>query len=392
MPEAIWSFNNTTEVFFGKGCVDLVGSIAKKYAVTNTVMLVSYGSRTLEKLMAEVQEKLEQENFRVVQFKGVVPNPTLAKAEEGIALARQADVGLVIGVGGSAADTAKAIALGCRYEGNLWDLYVGEGEKGEVLPIGAIMTLAGTGSETSIYTVLTNEEIPLKLGFGAPETRPAFACLDPTLTFTVPAYQTACGSCDMFVHILDAYLGRSTDMDMSYAMSEAVMRTIIKYAPKALETPTDYNARAQLMQAGMLAMGRFATMSLDANLGNHTLAEDLGAVYNVTHGAVLAALTPAWMTFLKKEKFNLLLRYAVNVWHLEPDATNPERTVDEGIRLTKQFFKESLGLPVTLKELGIDIEKDGRMLADRITGQGDWGDAYMLVTQDEAYDIYNMCK
>ena len=195
----------------------------------------------------------------------------------------------------------------------------------------------------------------------------------------------------MFVHVLDAYLGRTTEMDMTYEMAEATMRTIARYAPKALATPDDYNARAQLMQAGMLAMGKFTTMGLDANLGNHTMAEDLGAIYNVTHGAVLAPLTPAWMTYLKKEKFALLLRYAVNVWGLTPDATDPERTVDEGIAMTRNFFR-SLGLPTTLKELGIDIDKNGRALADRINGQGDWGDAYMLVTQDEAFEIYNMCK
>lgn len=388
----VWSFSNTTEIFFGRGCAKQLGALAKRYAVTDTVMLVSYSGRPLATVMDDASSSLKAEGFKVVEFEGVVPNPTLAKAEEGIALARQANAGLIVGVGGgSACDTAKAIALGCKYEGNLWDLYIGEGEMGEVLPIGAVMTLAGTGSETSIYTVLTNEDIPLKLGFGAPETRPAFACLDPELTFTVPAYQKACGACDMFVHVFDAYLGRTSDMDVSYSLSEAVMRNIAHYAPKVLENPTDYNAHAQLMQAGTLAMGRFANMGLDANLGNHTMAEDLGAVYNATHGALLAATTPAWMTFLKKEKFDLLLRYAVNVWHLDPDATDPERTVDEGIACTRRFFK-SLGLPTTLKELGIDFEKDGRMLADRINGQGDWGDAYMLITQDEAYEIYRLCK
>lgn len=388
----VWSFCNTTEIFFGKGCLKEIGKLAKQHAVTDTVMLVSYSGRPLAAILDEAGDAIRKEGLKVVEFDGVVPNPTLAKAEEGIGLARKENVGLLIGVGGgSACDTAKAIALGCRYEGNLWDLYIGEGEMGEVLPIGAVMTLAGTGSETSIYTVLTNEEIPLKLGFGAPQTRPAFACLDPELTYTVPPYQTACGSCDMFVHILDAYLGRSEDMDMTYAMAEAVMRTIIEFAPKVLENPTDYRARAQMMQAGTLAMGRFGTMGLDANLGNHTLAEDLGAVYNVTHGAVLAALTPAWLRYVKKEKFALLLRYAVNVWHLNPDAADPDRTVEEAISKTKAFFK-SLGLPVTLHEMGIDFEKDGRMLADRITGQGDWGDAYMLVTPDEAYEIYRMCK
>lgn len=387
-----FTVTNTTQIYFGRGMEEKIGSLAKEYGTSNTVMLVTYKSNSLKKIIDGLTENIEKEGMKCLVFAEAVPNPLLDKARKGIEVARENSVGLVIGVGGgSCIDMAKAIAAGINCKSDLWDLYTGQAQPENVVPIGAVTTLAGTGSESSPYAVLTNTETMQKIGFGCQETRPKFAILNPEFTYGVKAYQTACGSCDMFAHILDDYLGRSEDMPLSYRISESVMRTVAEYAPVAVKEPENYMARAQLLHAGTMAMGKLATMGLDTNLGLHTMAEDLGAVYNVTHGAALAVLIPAWMYYLKPEKYALLARFAKEVWGIEVDAGNIDKTIDRGIERTKEFFV-SLGLPVTLKELGIDFEKDGKMLADRMKKKGDYGDAYISMTPETAYRIYEMSK
>lgn len=387
-----FTVTNTTQIYFGKGTEELIGRLAAQYGTTDTVMLVTYQGNPLKDIVDRLRNSIEAEGLKCVEYAEAVPNPLLDKAREGIEIARKNNAGLLIGIGGgSCIDMAKAIAAGVNCKSDLWDLYTGKAAPADVLPIGAVTTLAGTGSESSPYAVLTNTETQQKIGFGVQETRPKFAILNPEFTYGVNAYQTACGSCDMFAHILDDYLGRSTDMPLSYRICESVMRTVAEFAPIAIKDPTNYTARAQLLHAGTMAMGKLATMGLDTNLGLHTMAEDLGAVYNVTHGAALSVLIPAWMTYLKSEKQALLARFAKEVWNIEVDAGDVEKTIDLGIARTKEFFV-SLGLPVTLKELGIDFEKDGRMLADRMAKKGDYGDAYISLTPEIAYSVYEMSK
>lgn len=385
-----FSFNNTTDLHYGRDVQKEVGGLVKQWCKTDTVMIVSYAVR-LDKIMDDIEESIREEGFEIVEFNDVVPNPVVSKTRKGIALAKEKNVGLVLGVGGgSCVDTAKAIAAGAKYDGDIWELYEGA-EPGEILPMGAVMTLAGTGSESSIFAVLTNEDIPLKIAIGYPEIRPKFAIMNPEYTFSVNPYQTAAGACDMFAHILDTYLSRTDDEVIFDRTGEAVMKTIREFAPVAVQEPDNYEAREQLMICGTLAMGGFAVMGLEANLGLHTLAEDLGAVYDVTHGAALTALIPAWMTYLIPQKKALLIRYATQVWGIEPDQKDEMKTLYAGIRATAAFFK-SIGMPTNLHELGIDFEADGRMLADRITGQGEFGPAYVDIYPDDAYKIYELAK
>lgn len=389
---ANFMFENPTQIHFGKGVENKIGGLCKQYCVTDTVMVVSYAGGALTEIIARVIENVKAEGLKVVEYYGVVPNPRLDKTEEAIAVAKENNVGMLVGIGGgSCIDTAKAIALGTRLDAPLWDVYTHKAEPGEILPVGVISTLAGTGSETSPFAVLTNTEKVSKIGYGCSEMKPRFALLNPELTYGVPEWQTKCGAFDMFAHICDAYLGRCEDMKLTYRLSEGVMKTVIEYLPVVLKNPTDYEGRSQLMLAGTLAMGKFASMGLDTNLGLHTIAEDLGAVYDVTHGAALSVILPAWMTYLKKEKSALLIRYANEVWGIETDPGNPEKTIDAGIKRTKEFFS-GLGLPTTLKELGIDFEKDGKMLAERLNCHGDYGDAYISLDPGDVYQIYEMVR
>ena len=385
-----FTFENRTQIHFGKGAEKKIGELCKKHSLTDTVMIIS--TNGLAEICKPIKGYIEAEGLKVVEFYGVVPNPKLDKTEDAIKIAKENNVGMTVGIGGgSSIDTAKAIALGTRLDAPLWDVYTHKAEPGEILPIGAISTLAGTGSETSPFAVLTNTETVSKIGYGCDAMKPRFALLNPELTYTVPEWQTKCGSFDMFAHICDAYLGRCDDMKLTYRLSESVMKTVIECLPKVLKKPDDYEGRSQLMLAGTLAMGKFASMGLDTNLGFHTMAEDLGAVYDVTHGAALCALLPAWMTYLKEEKSALLIRYATEVWGIEVNPADPEKTIDEGIERTKEFFG-SLGLPVTLKELGIDFQKDGKMLADRLDCHGDYGDAYISLSPADVYRIYEMAQ
>ncbi len=383
-----FEFENHTRIIFGRGVEHRLAELAKEFARTNTVMLVSYAGNPLKALIETLKSELHAAGFQTTEYYDVVPNPTLDKVEAGILQAREANAGLMVGVGGgSCIDTAKAIAVGRYFEDDLWKLYTGEAEPNEILPVGAISTLAGTGSETSIFAVVTNTALQSKIGYGHPQMQPKFALLNPELSYSVSPYQTACGACDMFAHILDCYLSRTEDMPVTYALSESVVRSVAEFAPVAIRNPDDYEARSQLMLCGTLAMGKFASMGLNVNLGLHTLAEDIGAVYNVTHGAALSALIPAWMTFLRKEKQALLVRFAAEVWHIAPDAGNLNKTVDQAIARTKEFLK-SLGLPVSLAELGIDFEKEGKKLAERINYHDDFGIEYVQLTPEQAYQIY----
>lgn len=389
---ANFMFENGTRIYWGTGVEEEAGKLCREFALTDTVMTVSYAEGPLRPLVERVIGYLKAEGLKVVEYNDVVPNPLLDKTREAIQTAKEQGVGMTLGIGGgSCIDVAKAIALGTRLEKDIWEVYSGAAEPDEILPVGAIMTLAGTGSETSPFAVLTNTEEVSKIGYGCTEMRPRFALLNPELTFGVPAYQTMCGACDIFAHICDAYLGRIEDMKLTSRLSESVMKTVIEYLPAALEKSDDYEARSQLMLCGTLAMGKFASMGLYTNLGLHTIAEDLGAVYNVTHGAALSVILPAWMTYLKKEKFNLLLRYAREVWNLDINADHPEKTVDAAIRKTKEFFA-GVGLPVTLSELGIDFEKDGKMLSERINCTEDYGDAYIALTPEDVYEIYRFAS
>lgn len=385
-------FENGTRLYFGKGMEKEAGRLCRQYTKTDTVMTVSYADGPLRPLVEKVKNCLEAEDLNVVEYNDVVPNPLLDKTREAIQTARENNIGMVLGIGGgSCIDVAKAIALGTGLHTDIWNVYIGEAEPEEVLPVGAIMTLAGTGSETSPFAVLTNTETVSKIGYGCTGMRPRFAILNPELTYGVPAYQTMCGACDMFAHICDAYLGRVEDMKLVNRISESVMKTVIEYLPIVLKQPDNYEGRGQLMLAGTLAMGKFASMGLHTNLGLHTIAEDLGAVYNVTHGAALAVILPAWMTYLKKQKFNLLLRYAREVWNLDIDVDDPGKTVDAAIQKTKEFFA-GVGLPVTLGELGIDFEKDGKMLSERIDCAEDYDDAYIELTSADVYEIYRLAS
>lgn len=378
-----FEYQNQTELVFGRDAIGKVGGRAAAATRSRRAMLVHSGRSAWERpIRDEVVASLEEAGFSVCELEGVVPNPRLSKVREGVELARTEDVGIVIGLGGgSAIDTAKGVAGGACHDGDVWELYAG-GEVTGNLPVGAVPTIAATGSEASVFSVVTNDDTLEKLGCGAPSLRPVFACMNPETTFTLPAWQTACGAADIMAHAMDTYFGDSRDVELQNMLLESVMRCVVRFAPQALATPDDYEARAQLMLAGTFAMSQQLGVGHSTNLAPHEIGENLGGLYDVTHGAVLAVLEPACVRAVMDADPERVVRFANRVFDVAIDTERPLRTAEEGIARLSAFFR-SLGLPATLAELGIDFASERERLFGRVAAWDADGEIYQRYSPEE---------
>lgn len=383
-------YNNYTRILFGKNAEEGLGAQAADFSKAKRALLV-YGSDRVKKdgLLGRVEAALKAEGFETECLGGVVPNPRLSKVHEGIEKARAMGADLIMGVGGgSVMDTAKAIAAGVPYEGDVWDFAIGKAELQTALPVGVVATMAATGSECSEWAVITNDKDMAKLGIGGACLRPAFAVLNPELTMTQPAYQTACGCVDIMAHVMDSYFTRTPDCVLTDNMSLAVLKTVVEFAPIALKEPENYHARAELMWASTLGMSGLLGVDRITCLNGHALGEDFGGLYDLTHGATLAIVEPALLTYKLEEYLPRLVRFAKEVWQVE--GTDDRAVALEGLKRMKEFFS-SMGVPVTFSEVGIDIEKDGRMLAERIEAfEADV--VYVDLSHEDVYQVYMLAK
>lgn len=350
-----FNFYSPTFFEFGKDTETKTGKLVARFG--GKKVLVHYGSGSVVRsgLLARVTKSLEEAGIQYVELGGVVPNPRSGLVYEGIELCRKEGVDFILAVGGgSAIDSAKAIAIGVPYEGDFWDFYQGRPIK-EALPVATILTLAAAGSEASNSSVITHENGNMKRGTGSNLIRPVFSILNPELTTTLPPYQTSCGATDMFAHVLERYFTNTKDVEITDRICEAIMLTIINETPKALADPTDYQARANIMWAGMVAHNDICGVGREQDWATHTLEHELSALYDVAHGAGLAVMFPAWMKYNMKQDVNRFAQFAVRVFGCEMDFQNPERTAKEGIAKFEQFLL-SIGMPIRFKELGAKAE------------------------------------
>lgn len=350
-----FNFYSPTFFEFGKDTETKTGKLVARFG--GKKVLVHYGSGSVVRsgLLARVTKSLEEAGIQYVELGGVVPNPRSGLVYEGIELCRKEGVDFILAVGGgSAIDSAKAIAIGVPYEGDFWDFYQGRPIK-EALPVATILTLAAAGSEASNSSVITHENGNMKRGTGSNLIRPVFSILNPELTTTLPPYQTSCGATDMFAHVLERYFTNTNDVEITDRICEAIMLTIINETPKALADPTDYQARANIMWAGMVAHNDICGVGREQDWATHTLEHELSALYDVAHGAGLAVMFPAWMKYNMKQDVNRFAQFAVRVFGCEMDFQNPERTAKEGITKFEQFLL-SIGMPIRFKELGAKAE------------------------------------
>lgn len=351
-----FNYSIPTNIFFGKDQVNVLGTQIKKYG--NKILLV-YGSGSIKKngIYDKVTEILKDENIEYHELSGVEPNPRITSVREGIKICRENDIKLVLAVGGgSTIDCSKVIAAGYYYEGDAWDIVLDPSKITDALPIASILTLAATGSEMDKGAVITNLDTNQKLGTGHEKMAPKFSILDPTYTFSVPKNQTAAGVIDTMSHIFETYFSNTKEAFLQNRMSEALIKTCINYGRKAMDDPTDYEARANLMWASSLAINGLLSYGKQTEWSVHDMEHELSAFYDITHGVGLAILTPNWMEYaLNEDTVEKFAEYGVNIWEI-CDSKDKFEIANIAIEKTREYFK-SLDMPLTLREVGIAEEK-----------------------------------
>ena len=345
-----------TEVVFGEESEEQVARLVKKYG--GTTVLVHYGGKSALKsgLLNKICNLLDEEGIRYVTLGGVVPNPRLSLVHEGIDLCRHEGVDFVLAVGGgSVIDSAKGIAYGVCFEGEVWDIYLGKAEPKSMLPVASVLTIPAAGSEMSEASVVTNEDGDVKLGYSNDMSRPKFAIMNPRRTFTLPPYPTAAGVTDMMLHTLERYFTQDDDMDLTTDLAEAVLRRMKTAVFEVLKNPEDYRHRAQIMWGGSVAHWGLTGCGVHDDWATHQLEHELSGMFDVTHGAGLAAIWPSWARYVMHENLSRFVRFAVNVMDVPNDFTDPEGTAMKGIEAMERFY-HAIGMPTNIKELiGRDI-------------------------------------
>ncbi len=361
-----FTFWTPTYFAFGQGQASLTGELVRHFGGSR--VLLHYGGGSIKKNGAyeAVTASLQAAGIYYAELPGVSPNPRSGMVYEGIDLCRREGLDFVLAVGGgSVIDSAKAIAMGVGYEGDFWDFFSGKAKIGRVLPIGTVLTLPAAGSEGSPDCVITHEDGNLKWSTPSNDAvRPRFSVLDPSYTFTLPQYQTACGVTDMLAHICERYFTNTKDVEVSDRLCEGLSKSIISAALKVIDSPKDYAARADIMWAGMLAHNNLCGVGREQDWSSHMIEHEVSAYNDCAHGAGLAVVMPAWMDYVLEHDPSRFARWAVNVWGCEPDFSDPLRTAKEGILRFRAFLR-IIGMPLTLKELDVPAEAITEMIEHR---------------------------
>ncbi len=388
-----FTFYSPTYFVFGKDKENEAGNYVKRFGGSKVLIHYGGGSVVRSGLLERVKISLEKASIPYVELGGVKPNPRSGLVYEGIELCRKEKADFILAVGGgSTIDSSKAIAAGAVYDGDFWDFYQGK-EVTEALPVGTILTIAAAGSEGSPNSVITKEDGMFKRGAGGEAIRPVFSILNPALTQTLPEYQTACGATDIMAHVFERYFTNTKDVEITDRLCEAVLLTMIKEVPQAISEPENYEARANIMWAGMVAHNNLCGVGRDQDWASHDMEHELSAVYDCAHGAGLAVVFPAWMTYVYRHDINRFADLAVRVWGCDMDNRNPENTALAGIEELRKFLK-SIGMPLTLKELGAsekDIEKMAETACYGDGGSGTIG-SFVPLQKEDVIKIYNLMK
>ncbi len=351
-----FNFYAPTEVVFGENSEEQVAQLVKKYG--GTKVLVHYGGKSAIKsgLLDKMCRLLKEGGVEFLTLGGVVPNPRLSLARQGIELCRKEGIDFILAVGGgSVIDSAKCIAYGVPYEGDVWDFYLGKDQAKKMLPVACVLTIPAAGSEMSEASVITNEDGDIKLGYSNNLSRPKFAIMNPKRTFTLPPYQTAAGVTDMMMHTMERYFTKDDDMDFTTDIAEAMLRNIKNAVFAVLKNPEDYRYRAQIMWGGSLMHNGLTGCGVADDWATHQLEHELSAMFDATHGAGLAAIWPSWARYTMHENLRRFVRFAVNVMDVPNDFTDPEGTALKGIEAMERFY-HAIGMPINIHELiGRDI-------------------------------------
>ncbi|MBQ7867394.1 MAG: iron-containing alcohol dehydrogenase [Clostridia bacterium] len=385
-----FTFQNPTRIHFGRNALSHLGEEIDRYG--KRVLLV-YGGGSIKRigLYDQVMAILADKQAQVWEVGGVQPNPRLSLVYEGIELCREHNVQLVLAVGGgSAIDTAKAIANGACYDGDAWDLFTGKGSNTEVLPLGTVVTIPAAGSEMSNSSVITREEDQCKRGRNTELNFPKFSILNPEYSYSLPPFQTACGVVDIMAHMMERYFTQVENVELTDRMTEGALRTAINNAAIVMQQPENYDARAEIMWTGCLAHNTLFQTGRVGDWASHKIEHELSALYDIAHGAGLAIVFPAWMKYvLPRGGAKKLAQFATRVLDVPEDFGTVEEIAKEGIARLEVFYR-SLGLTTTLHENGIGADDFDRMAERACAMAGGVLGAFVPLKPEDCKAIYEL--
>ena len=390
-----FKYYTPTKVLFGKNTEDKVAELIQEFGGKKVLIHYGGGSVIRSGLMQKVTDQLDKAGISYIKLGGAVPNPHLSLVYEGIELCKKEGLDFILAVGGgSAIDSAKAIGYGVMNDGDVWDLYDYKKQAKACLPLGVILTLAATGSEMSDSSVITKEEGLVKRGYSSDYCRPRFAIMNPELTMTLPDYQTACGCTDIMMHTMERYFTNGGNMELTDSMAEALLRTVKENAKILVRDPKNYDARAEVMWAGSLSHNGLTGCGNDGgDWMTHKLEHELGGLYDVAHGAGLAAIWGSWARYVYKNCLPRFKKYAINVMGVPADAGSDEEIALKGIEAMEDFYRE-IKMPTNLRELGVNATDDDlKLMAHKcaVGVNGGKGSARFLKEED-MLEIYKMSR
>ena len=377
-----------TKVVFGRGTENEAGKLVKEQGGNRVLVHFGGGSAVKSGLIDRVCQSLEREGISYVKLGGVQPNPRLSLAREGIELCRTEKVDFLLAVGGgSVIDSAKCIGYGLANEGDVWDFYAHKRQAKGCMPIGAVLTIAAAGSEMSRSSVIT------KRGYNDDLSRCRFAVMNPELTYTLPAYQTASGCVDILMHTMERYFTKEEGTELTDSLAEGLLRTVMHCARVLVKEPENYEARAQVMWAGSLSHNGLLGCGMVEDWASHQLEHELSASFDVAHGAGLAAVWGSWARYVYMQKPERFAQYAVNVMGVPMDCSHPKKTALEGIERTEQFFRE-IGMPASIHEMGIQLTEDQiKELALKCSNHdGRTIGSFQILNRRDMEEIYRMAR
>lgn len=383
-----FNFYSPTYFVFGRGRENEAGKYVKRFGGSKVLLHYGGGSAIKSGLLDRVKKSLKMENISFLELGGVKPNPRTGLVYQGIEICKKEKIDFLLAVGGgSVIDSAKAIAAGALYDGDFWDFYCGKRVE-KALPVGTILTIAAAGSEGSDSSVITNEKGMLKRSAEGDALRPVFSILNPELTFTLPAYQTACGITDMMAHVMERYFTNTKEVEITDRLCEGILLAIINEAPKVIAEPDNYDARANIMWAGMVAHNDICGVGREQDWATHGMEHELSALYDVAHGAGLAVMFPAWMKYVRHHDIMRFAQFAVRVWGCQMDFQHPENTAKKGIEKLEQFLV-SIGMPIRFAQLGAKAEDIPLLVKNMQLGNKTLG-SFVKLTGNDIRKIYEL--
>ncbi|MGM0508696.1 MAG: iron-containing alcohol dehydrogenase [Fusobacteriota bacterium] len=386
-----FNFYNPTRIVFGKGQENNVGELVNEYGKK---VLFHYGGGSIKKtgLYDKVIKSLEDSDIEIFELGGVQPNPRLKLVKEGEKICRENDIDFILAVGGgSVIDSAKAISVGVKYDGDVWDFYTGKAQPKEALPIGTVLTIPAAGSESSAGSVITKEEGNLKRPLGSELLYPKFSILNPELAYTVPKFHVACGVTDILAHLMERYFTNVDNVELTDRLIESTMRTVINNVHAVLEDPENYDAWAEIMWSGTVAHNGLLDTGRIGDWGSHDIEHELSGIYDIAHGEGLGIVFPAWMKYVYKNDISRFAQFATRVWNIDNNFFDQEATALKGIEAYENFIK-SIGLDIRLSDIDIGEENFENMAKKATNGDQRTLGNFVKLSKKDIVEIYKLAK